>query len=70
MAAWTEQLEGLPLEVRIKAMLTFELARDRTDGQPIEIAASALRAVATAEGIDSRHPWIDAAAAEIARRAT
>jgi hypothetical protein len=69
MHGWQEQAEELPLEARIKARLTYELAADRTAGQPVEITAAALRAVATAEGLDSRHPWIDAAAADIAARA-
>jgi hypothetical protein len=61
-------VEDLPLETRIKARLIFELASDRVSGQPVEITSSALRAVAQAEGIDTRHPWIDAAAEEIARQ--
>ncbi|WP_344691226.1 hypothetical protein [Blastococcus jejuensis] len=59
-------MQDLPLEIRIKAGLVFELAADRVSGQPVEVTSRALRAVAVAEGIDSRHRWIDAAAAEIA----
>lgn len=66
MAGWREQVEELPVETRIKARLAYELASDRAAGQPVEIARSALRAVADAEGIDSSHPWVDAAAVEIA----
>lgn len=66
MAGWREQVEELPVQTRIKARLAYELAADRAAGQPVEIARSALRAVAVAEGIDSRHPWIDEAAIEIA----
>jgi hypothetical protein len=66
MTGWREQVEELSVETRIKARLSFELAADRAAGQPVEIARSALRAVADAEGIDSRHPWVDEAAIEIA----
>jgi hypothetical protein len=69
MDSWRECVEGLPVEARIKARLVYELASDRMAGQSVEIAASALRAVATAEGIDCRHPWIDLAAQEIAQTA-
>ena len=68
MHSWRDQVESLPVEARIKAHLVYELASDRMAGQPAEVAASALRAVATAEGIDSRHPWIDLAAQEIAQQ--
>jgi hypothetical protein len=68
MPSWREQVQDLSLETRIKAQLVFALASDRVGGQPVEIAASALRAVAVAEGIDSRHGWIDAAAREIAQQ--
>ena len=68
MPGWRDEVENLPLETRIKARLVFELAADRVPGQPVEVTSSALRAVAVAEGIDSRHPWIDGAAAEIAGR--
>lgn len=66
MPGWRDEVQDLPLEVRIKAGLVFELAADRVSGQPVEVTSRALRAVAVAEGIDSRHRWIDAAAAEIA----
>jgi hypothetical protein len=68
MPSWREQVDELPLETRIKAQLAFALASDRVAGQPVEIAASALRAVAVAEGIDGRHRWIEAAAREIAQQ--
>lgn len=67
MTNWRVQVESLPVEIRIKAWLVYELASDRVSGQPVDVTASALRAVAKAEGIDSNHPWIDDAAAEIAR---
>jgi hypothetical protein len=66
MPGWRDEVEHLPLETRIKARLVFEPAADRVSGQPVEVTSRALRAVAVAEGIDSRHRWIDAAAAEIA----
>lgn len=66
MAGWRDEVENLPLETRIKALLVFELASDRAAGQPVDVASRALRAVAVAEGIDSTHGWIDGAAAEIA----
>jgi hypothetical protein len=68
MLSWHEQVEKLPMQARIKARLVYELACDRVAGQPVEIAASALRAVAVAEGLDSTHPWIEAAAREIAQQ--
>lgn len=68
MSNWRDYVERLPVETRIKAYLAFELASDRVTGQPVEIAASALRAVAAAEGIDSGHPWIELAAQEIAQQ--
>jgi hypothetical protein len=68
MFSWRDYVEDLPVETRIKARLVYELASDRVAGQPVEIAASALRAVAVAEGIDSSHPWIDLAAQEIAQQ--
>ena len=70
MLSWRENVDALPVETRIKARLVYELASDRVAGQPVEIAASALRAVAVAEGIDSTHPWIDLAAREIAQQPT
>ncbi|MGY1729878.1 hypothetical protein ACI798_00030 [Geodermatophilus sp. SYSU D01045] len=62
---WREQLDGLPLESRLKALLVYELASDRVPGQPLEVTTAAVRAVATAEGLDTGQPWIDAAAARI-----
>ncbi len=46
----------------------YELASDRVSGRPVDVTAGALRAVAKAEGIDSKHPWIDDAAVEISQR--
>ncbi|MGY1813955.1 hypothetical protein [Blastococcus sp. SYSU D00820] len=62
---WRSTLDGLPLEARIKALLSYELASDRAAGAPVEVVSAALRAVATAEGLDSHQPWIDAAVARI-----
>jgi hypothetical protein len=62
---WRTTLDGLPLESRLKALLSYELACDRAAGQPVEVASATLRAVATAEGLDGPQPWIDAAAARI-----
>jgi hypothetical protein len=70
MSGWRELVDELPVQTRIKARLSYELAADRAAGQPVEIAQSALRAVADAEGIDSRHPWVEAAAREIAGQPT
>ena len=67
MESWTDLLEGLPVETRIKAWLVYELASDRVPGEPVEVTSGALRAVAEAEGIDPSHPWIDAAARAISR---
>jgi hypothetical protein len=64
---WTDRLETLPVEVQVKARLVYELASDRVPGEPVEVTSSALRAVAEAEGLDSSHPWIDAAARAIAQ---
>ena len=65
MGDWREQLDDLPLESRLKALLVYELASDRVPGQPLEVTTAAVRAVATAEGLDTGQPWIDAAAARI-----
>ncbi|MGY1831741.1 hypothetical protein ACI8AA_15125 [Geodermatophilus sp. SYSU D01180] len=62
---WREQLDGMPLESRLKALLVYELASDRVPGQPLDVTTAAVRAVATAEGLDTGQPWIDAAAARI-----
>lgn len=62
---WRAILDGLPLEARLKALLSYELASDRAAGQPVEVASAALRAVAVAEGLDDHQPWIDAAARRI-----
>jgi hypothetical protein len=62
---WRQQLDGMPLESRLKALLVFELAADRVPGQPLEVTTAAVRAVATAEGLDTGQPWLDAAAARI-----
>jgi hypothetical protein len=65
MADWREHLDGLTLESRLKALLVFELASDRVPGAPLEVTTEAVRAVATAEGLDTGQPWIHAAAARI-----
>jgi hypothetical protein len=65
MADWREQLDGLPLQSRLKALLVYELASDRVPGQPLDVTTATVRAVATAEGLDTGQPWIDAAAARI-----
>jgi hypothetical protein len=70
MSSWRDCLEGLPVEARIKALLSYELAADRASGQSVDIVRSALRAVAAAEGIDTKHPWVESAAREIARQPT
>jgi len=62
---WRTHLDGLPLEVRLRALLVYELAADRAAGAPVEVTAATLRAAARAEGLDDRQPWIDAAAARI-----
>ncbi len=62
---WREHLDGLTLESRLKALLVYELASDRVPGAPLEVTTAAVRAVATAEGLDTGQPWIDAAAARI-----
>ena len=65
MGDWREQLDGLPLQSRLKALLVYELASDRVPGAPLEVTTEAVRAEATAEGLDTGQPWIDAAAARI-----
>ncbi|MGY1650930.1 hypothetical protein [Geodermatophilus sp. SYSU D01119] len=65
MADWRDSLDGLPLESRLKALLVFELASDRVPGAPLEVTTAAVRAVATAEGLDPGQPWVGAAAAHI-----
>jgi hypothetical protein len=62
---WRATLDGLSLESRLKALLSYELASDRAAGQPVEVASATLRAVASAEGLDDHQPWIDAAARRI-----
>jgi len=62
---WRVTLDGLPLESRLKALLSYELASDRAAGQPVEVASATLRAVANAEGLDGQQPWIEAAARQI-----
>ena len=68
MTSWRDQVESLPVEIRIKAWLVYELASDRVSGRSVDVTTGALRAVAKAEGIDSQHPWIDEAAVEISQR--
>lgn len=67
MTNWRDRLVQLPLDHRIKAVLAFELASDRACGEPVEVTARTLRAVACAEGLDTSEPWIEAAALDIAR---
>ena len=67
-ADWRSSLDGLPLHSRLTALVAYELAFDRAEGEPVEVAGAALRAVARAEGLDDRDPWIDAAAASITAR--
>jgi hypothetical protein len=65
MMDWRDQLDQLPLKVRLKALMVYELAADRAASAPVEEATAVLRAAARAEGLDDRQPWIDAAAARI-----
>jgi hypothetical protein len=58
-------LADLPPEQRLTALAVYELAKDRAKGQPLETAATTLRAAATAEGLDASHDRIPAAAASI-----
>jgi hypothetical protein len=70
-ADWRTSLDGLPLHSRLTALVAYELAFDRAEGQSVEVTGAALRAAARAEGLDDREPWIEAAAASIsARRGT
>jgi hypothetical protein len=64
-ADWRTALDGLPLHSRLAALVAYELACDRAEGQPVEVAVAALRAVARAEGLDDGQPWIRAAAVSI-----
>jgi hypothetical protein len=67
---WRAHLDGLPLEARLKALLVYELAADRSAGAPIEVTTATLRAAAQAEGLDDGEPWIAAAAARISAGGT
>jgi hypothetical protein len=67
---WRACLDGLPLEQRLRALLVYELAADRSSGAPVETTAATLRAAATAEGLDAGQPWIDVAAARISAGST
>jgi hypothetical protein len=58
-------LADLPPKQRLTALAVYELAKDRAKGQPLETAATALRAAASAEGLDASHDRIPAAAARI-----
>jgi len=62
---WRTFLDGLPLESRLKALLVFEQAADRSAGAPIEVTTATLRAAAQTEGLDDHEPWVEAAAAAI-----
>jgi len=62
---WRSHLDGLSLEARLRALLVYELAADRSAGAPLEVTTATLRAAAEAEGLDSGEPWIDVAAARI-----
>ena len=58
-------LADLPPKQRLTALAVYELAKDRAMGQPLETAATTLRAAASAEGLDASHDRIPAAAARI-----
>ena len=62
---WRTHLDGLPLDARLRALLVYELAADRSAGAPVEVTAATLRAAAQAEGLDQDRSWIDAAAVRI-----
>lgn len=66
MTDWRDRLDGLSRGHRIKALLAFELASDRASGEPFDVAADTLRAVARAEGLDTGQEWIRVAALDIA----
>ena len=69
MDSWEDLLDDLPVEMRIKARLSYELASDRVHGESFEMTSNALKAVAEAEGLDCSHPWIEAAARKISEEA-
>ncbi|MBM7805035.1 hypothetical protein JOD57_000872 [Geodermatophilus bullaregiensis] len=62
---WKLALDELPLQQRLKAIVVYDLARDRAAGQPPDVAHATLRAAAQAEGLDTSHPWLAVAAARI-----
>jgi hypothetical protein len=62
---WRTSLDGLPLAERLRALLVYELAADRSAGAPLEVATATVRAAAQAEGLAADRPWIDAAASRI-----
>ena len=67
---WRDELELLSLGTCIRACLVYELVAQRVAGQPVEVTTTALRSGARAEGLDTHHPWIGAAAVQMSRESS
>ncbi len=64
---WRNQLELLSLGMCMRACLVYERVAQRVAGQPVEVTTAALRSAARTEGLDTHHPWIDAAGLQMSR---
>jgi hypothetical protein len=64
---WRTQLETSSLGLCLRACLVYESVAQQVAGQPVEVTAAALRTAARAEGLDTSHPWLSAAALQMAR---
>ena len=62
---WRSSLAELPLEQRLKAIAAYELARDRAAGQSPQATMAIVEAAGMAEGLDTSHDRIRAAAEDI-----
>ena len=67
---WRDQLELLSLGACIRACLVYEMVAQRMAGQPVQVTTAALRSAARAEGLDTHHPWIEAAALQMSRESS
>jgi hypothetical protein len=67
---WRNQLEANSLGICLRACLVYELVAQQVSGQPVEITTAALRSAARAEGLDTHHPWIGAAALQMSRESS
>ena len=67
---WRTELETSSLGLCLRACLVYESVAQRVAGQPVELTTAALRLAARAEGLDLSHPWLDAAAQQMARESS